>query len=436
MKNFDVAISFAGEDREIARALAEGLHGMGYEVFYDVFRAHDLWGKNLYEYLLSVYRDKAKYCIILLSSHYKSKAWTRLELKGAESRVLSENESEYILPVRLDDAEIPGLPDTIGYLDLRQHGIPFVLEQFDKKFKLTENTPPRKASATKSGTVSLTRIRDLDNPRWPHASIHGSYFISPVARLDIWVKYDGPGLLFLETLKIYHIDSPLLSGASGPFPPSHRYQVEYTPDGLTEFPLQPPLLINPSDQKEIHFEVELFPKKAVSGNSFCVCFLVYRDERGQKGSLPLMAPPSGDIVTARLLGAPVLMDLAQYFRDRRFIDMPIELSGPRNVILEPSGAIVSVIGRDAIEIGQTLHSLPLEPLPEHIDQLKKIILDPAEDPGMVGEAMKRLRDMGVTDFLSDLAKQEGWSNLGRMARDILRPPPSWLTDTAGKPQTK
>jgi hypothetical protein len=425
MKSFDVAISFAGEDREVARALAEGLHGMGYEVFYDDFRAHDLWGKNLYEYLLSVYRDKAKYCIILLSRHYKSKAWTRLELKGAESRVLSESESDYILPLRLDDVEIPGLPDTIGYLDLRQYGIPFVLEQFDKKFRLTEGTPPRNASATKSGTVSLTRIKDLENPGWPDTSRHGSRFVSAVACLDIWVKYEGPGLLFLETLKIYHIGSNLMSAASGVFPPSHRYQVEYTPDGLTEVPLQPPLVINPSDQKEIHFEVELFPKEVVSGNSFCVCFLLYRDELGQRGSLPLMCPASSELVAARLLRVPVIMDFPRYFRDRGFKEIPIELTSPRNVILEPSGAIVSVIGREAIEMVQTFHSLPLRPLPEHIDQLKRIVLDPAEDAGMVRQAMLYLRDMGVTDFLRDLEKQGPWSNLGHLARDILQPPP-WL----------
>jgi hypothetical protein len=420
MKSFDVAISFAGEDREVARALAEGLHGKGYEVFYDDFRAHDLWGKNLYEYILSVYRDKAKYCIVLLSSHYKSKAWTRLELKSAESRVLSEIESEYILPVRLDDTEIPGLPDTIGYLDLRRHGIPFVLEQFDKKFQLSEGAPPRNASATKSGTVLLTRLRDLANPGWPNISMHGSHFISPVACLDVWVKYEGPGLLFLETLKIYHIPSETLSAASGPFPPSHRYQVEYTPGGFTEFAMLPPLVINPSDQKEIHFEVELFPKRTVSGNSYCVCFLVYRDEQGQRGSLPLMCPLSSDILATRLVKAPMIMDMPRYFRER----VPIELTSRRNLILDPSGSIVSVIGRDAIEYVQTLPSLPFKPQPEHTDELKRIVLDPAEDAGMVRQAMVFLRDMGATSFLRDLEKQGSWSNLGRMAHDILDPP-SW-----------
>ncbi len=34
------------------------------------------------------------------------------------SRALTEKE-EYILPLRLDDSKVPGLPTTIGYIDIR-----------------------------------------------------------------------------------------------------------------------------------------------------------------------------------------------------------------------------------------------------------------------------------------------------------------------------
>ena len=137
-----------------------------------------------------------------------------------------------------------------------------------------------------------------------------------------------------------------------------------------------------------------------------------------------MHPWSSDILATRLLKAPVLMDLAQYFRDRGFVEIPIELTSSRNVILAPSGAIVSVIGREAIGMVQTLHSLPFKPQPEHTDQLKRIVLDPAEDTDTVRQAMLLLRDMGATNFLRDLEKQGSWSNLGRMAHEILHPP-SW-----------
>ena len=44
--NFDVAISFAGTERELAEKLAEILRAAGIAVFYDNFYPEHLWGKN------------------------------------------------------------------------------------------------------------------------------------------------------------------------------------------------------------------------------------------------------------------------------------------------------------------------------------------------------------------------------------------------------
>jgi hypothetical protein len=69
-----------------------------------------------------VYRDKAQYCVIFVSEAYAKKVWPQHELKQAQARAFKENR-EYILPVRLDDTEIPGLNATTGYIDLRQHTV-------------------------------------------------------------------------------------------------------------------------------------------------------------------------------------------------------------------------------------------------------------------------------------------------------------------------
>jgi hypothetical protein len=74
-------------------------------------------GKNLYEHLSRVYRDEARYCIMFISRHYAAKLWTSHERKGAQERAFRESE-EYILPVRFDDTEVPGLSSTTGYLDI------------------------------------------------------------------------------------------------------------------------------------------------------------------------------------------------------------------------------------------------------------------------------------------------------------------------------
>ena len=112
---YDVALSFAGEDRHYAAALAGILKGKGIRVFYDQYEKPVLWGKDLYSHFSDLYQNKAYYCVIFTSQHYAIKAWTKRELQAAQARALRENK-EYILPVRLDDTEIPGLLPTIAYL--------------------------------------------------------------------------------------------------------------------------------------------------------------------------------------------------------------------------------------------------------------------------------------------------------------------------------
>jgi len=129
---YDVAISFAGENRDIARDLANRLKKKGVNVFFDEFEESDLWGKDLYEYLSKVYSEDARYCLMMISEHYAKKAWTSHERKNAQERAFKENE-EYILPIRLDGTKIPGVRGTIGYLDLRHKNIENVVNATLKK---------------------------------------------------------------------------------------------------------------------------------------------------------------------------------------------------------------------------------------------------------------------------------------------------------------
>ena len=150
MPEYDVALSFAGEDRKYAKKLAVLLKTNGYSCFYDENELADLWGKNLYDYLSSVYKDRACYCVMFLSKHYERKLWTNHERQLAQARAFQENR-EYILPVRLDDTEILGIPPTVGYLDLRLITIEEVYDALDKK--LSGTTP--KTAATDRTTSSV-----------------------------------------------------------------------------------------------------------------------------------------------------------------------------------------------------------------------------------------------------------------------------------------
>jgi hypothetical protein len=116
---YDVCLSFAGEDRPYVNRVAECLISKGVRVFYDEYKQVELWGKDLYSHFDYVYRHAARYCVVFVSRHYASKLWTNHERRSAQARAFSESR-EYILPARFDDTEIPGLPETVGYIDLRR----------------------------------------------------------------------------------------------------------------------------------------------------------------------------------------------------------------------------------------------------------------------------------------------------------------------------
>lgn len=116
---YDVALSFAGEDREYVEEVATELKQQGVRVFYDKFETINLWGKDLYAHLQNVYQNQAKFTIIFISKHYAKKNWTNHERKMTQARAFEESR-EYILPVRFDDTEIEGITGTTGYIDLRK----------------------------------------------------------------------------------------------------------------------------------------------------------------------------------------------------------------------------------------------------------------------------------------------------------------------------
>jgi hypothetical protein len=116
---YDVALSFAGENRDYVEAVAKRLDGAGLTVFYDDFEQVNLWGQDLVVHLDEVYRTKARYCVIFISRFYRDKAWTTHELRSALARAVEERRA-YLLPARFDDTEIPGVRPTIHYIDLRQ----------------------------------------------------------------------------------------------------------------------------------------------------------------------------------------------------------------------------------------------------------------------------------------------------------------------------
>lgn len=154
MPKYDLAISFAGEQRTLAESLASRLDASGYSIFYDRFHAAELWGSDLSLKLADVYSREARFCLVIVSNEYVGKAWTNFERQNAISRFMREKAS-YLLCLRTDDAYLPGLPSVIGYVtlfDLGEDGVYGLLLQ-----KLGKPDHADRVSGLTSGDQQLAR---------------------------------------------------------------------------------------------------------------------------------------------------------------------------------------------------------------------------------------------------------------------------------------
>jgi hypothetical protein len=149
---YDVALSFAGENRAYVEKVAASLKDHGIRIFYDDYEKVTLWGRNLYSHLDWVYRVASRYCVMFISKAYADKVWTNHERESAQARALTENQ-EYVLPARFDDTELPGLRPTVGYIDLQNTEPEALAELIREKLgprRLTPGFPPRIDRLTKA----------------------------------------------------------------------------------------------------------------------------------------------------------------------------------------------------------------------------------------------------------------------------------------------
>jgi hypothetical protein len=87
---YDICLSFAGEDRAYVRKVAEILRLRGIRVFFDEYAKAELWGKDLYAHLDDIYRNAARYCVLFVSRHFAKRVWTNHERQSAQARAIKQ----------------------------------------------------------------------------------------------------------------------------------------------------------------------------------------------------------------------------------------------------------------------------------------------------------------------------------------------------------
>jgi hypothetical protein len=113
---FQVALSFAGEQRGYVQRVANALAALRIAYFYDDEQKIALWGRNQGEELQRVYMDDSSTVVMFISYDYAQKNWPIHERRSALTRAIRERR-EYVLPVRFDDVVLPGLDPDMSYLN-------------------------------------------------------------------------------------------------------------------------------------------------------------------------------------------------------------------------------------------------------------------------------------------------------------------------------
>lgn len=108
-QKFDVAISFAGEHRELARQLAGRLHELDVSVFFDEDFESKFLGKRLGDEFERVFSQGSRFVLCLLETHHRQKVWPTFERDVFAPRV---NNHE-VIPIFLDDTRFPGIPEDV-----------------------------------------------------------------------------------------------------------------------------------------------------------------------------------------------------------------------------------------------------------------------------------------------------------------------------------
>jgi hypothetical protein len=108
---FDIAISFAGENRDLARLVAEQLRVMDCSVFFDEYYEANYLGGTWRKYFDEIFRSKSRYVVCLLDRHHAEKIWPTFERECFVTRVTEGA----VIPIYLDETAFPGIPaDIIG----------------------------------------------------------------------------------------------------------------------------------------------------------------------------------------------------------------------------------------------------------------------------------------------------------------------------------
>ena len=106
---YDIALSFAGENRELAKFLAEQFETLDVPVFYDELYEANFLGKALTKQFVKIFKEESRFILCLLDKNHADRVWPTFERECFLPRV----EDGSVIPVFIDDTIFVGIPQDI-----------------------------------------------------------------------------------------------------------------------------------------------------------------------------------------------------------------------------------------------------------------------------------------------------------------------------------
>lgn len=106
---YEIAISFAGENRELARHIATALDSLDVQVFFDEAFEANFLGKTWSRQFKEIFGEKSRLVVCLLDKHHAEKIWPTFEREHFTPRIKDES----VIPIYLDDTKFVGIPQDI-----------------------------------------------------------------------------------------------------------------------------------------------------------------------------------------------------------------------------------------------------------------------------------------------------------------------------------
>jgi hypothetical protein len=108
---YDIAVSFAGENRDLARCIAKNLETLDARVFYDENFESNFLGRAWSTEFQRIFSKESRLVVCLLDKNHLNKIWPTFERECFQPRVADAE----VIPIFLDETVFPGIPkDIVG----------------------------------------------------------------------------------------------------------------------------------------------------------------------------------------------------------------------------------------------------------------------------------------------------------------------------------